>query len=266
MRLPNDAIRRVRHPIPTVNDISLSLNGAQYFSTLDLSEAYHQLELDEQCRYITTYSTHLGLYRYKTKLWNTELQYTLQTALQGVNGVKYIADDIIIFGSTRSEHDQNLDACLKRISSKGLRLNRSKCNFLSTKLSFFGQIFTKEGTRPDPKKVNDLLHAPKPGSLRVPMKFELRSFLGMANYGSKYIQNFATITGLLRELTKHNVRFEWSEAHDEAFDTLKQTLTSAPCMSYFDKRKDTYVTVDASPVGISAILAQKSKHADSDHQ
>ena len=266
MRQPNEAIRRVRHPIPTVNDISLSLNGAQYFSKLDLSQAYHQLELDEQSRYITTFSTHLGLYRYKRLNYGTYaaaemFQYTLQTALQGLTGVKNIADDIIIFGSTRSEHDKNLDACLKRIAAKGLRLNQSKCNFLSKKLSFFGQIFTKEGTRPDPKKINDLLHAPKPTNTH-----EVRSFLGMANYSSKYIQNFATITAPLRELTKKNVRFEWSEEHDDAFDTLKQTLTSAPCMSYFDKRNDTYVTVDASPVGISAILAQQPKHEDGDHQ
>ena len=71
MRLPNEAIRRVRHPIPTVNDISLSLNGAQYFSKLDLSQAYHQLELEEQSRYITTFSTHLGLYRYKRLNYGT---------------------------------------------------------------------------------------------------------------------------------------------------------------------------------------------------
>ncbi len=167
VRLPNKAIRRVRHPIPTVNGISHSLNGVQYFSKLDLSQAYHQLELEEQSRYITTFSTHLGLYRYKRLNYGTNaaaemFQYTLQTALQGLTGVKNIADDIIIFGSTRSEHDKNLDACLTRLGTKGLRLNQSKCNFLSKKLSFFGQIFTKEGTRPDPKKVNDLLNAPKP--------------------------------------------------------------------------------------------------------
>ena len=266
MRLPNEAIRRVRHPIPTVNDISLSLNGAQYFSKLDLSQAYHQLELEEQSRYITTFSTHLGLYRYKRLNYGTNaaaemFQYTLQTALQGLTGVKNIADDIIIFGSTRSEHDKNLDECLKRLTTKGLRLNQSKCTFLSKQLSFFGQIFTKQGTRPDSKKVNDLLNAPKPTNTH-----EVRSFLGMANYSSKYIRNFATITAPLRELTKKNVRFEWSATHDAAFETLKQALTSAPCMSYFDKHKDTYVTVDASPVGISAILSQKSLHGNSDHQ
>ena len=63
MRAANEAIKRVRHPIPTVNDISFELNGATYFSKFDLSQAYHQLELEEKSRYITTFSTHLGLYR-----------------------------------------------------------------------------------------------------------------------------------------------------------------------------------------------------------
>ena len=158
MRLANEAIRRVRHPIPTVNDVSFAPNGAKFFSKLDLSQAYHQLELDEQSRYITTFSTHVGLYRYKRLNYGTNaaaeiFQYTLQTALQGLKGVKNIADDIIVFGSTRTEHNANLDKCLQRLAMKGLRLNRSKCNFLSTPLSFFGQVFSKEGTHPDPRRV-----------------------------------------------------------------------------------------------------------------
>ena len=135
MRLANEAIRRVRHPIPTVNDVNLALNGAKFFSKLDLSQAYHQIELDEQSRYITTFSTHVGLYRYKRLNYGTNaaaeiFQYTLQTALQGLKGVKNIADDIIIFGSTRAEHDSNLDKCLQRLKAKGLRLNKSKCRAL----------------------------------------------------------------------------------------------------------------------------------------
>ena len=129
MRLANEAIRRVRHPIPTVNDISFALNGAKFFSKLDLSQAYHQLELHEQSRYVTTFSTHVGLYRYKRLNYGTNaaaeiFQYTLQTALQGLKGVKNIADDIIVFGSTRAEHDANLDRCLQRLVVKGLRLNK----------------------------------------------------------------------------------------------------------------------------------------------
>jgi hypothetical protein len=71
MRQANAAIKLVRHPIPTVEDISLELNGAKYFSKLDLAQAYHQLELHEDSRYITTFSTHVGLFRYKRLNYGT---------------------------------------------------------------------------------------------------------------------------------------------------------------------------------------------------
>ena len=134
IRLPNEAIRRVRHSIPTVIDAGLALNGAKYFSKLDLSQAYRLLELHQQSRYTTTFSTHMGLYRCKGLSYGTNaaaeiFQYSLQTALQGLNGVKNIADDIIIFGPTRSDHDDNLDKCLQRLAMKGLRHYPSKRNF-----------------------------------------------------------------------------------------------------------------------------------------
>ena len=126
MRMANEAIKRVRHPIPTVEDISLELNGAQWFSKLDLSQAYHQLELDEGRRYITTFSTHVGLFRYKRLNYGTNaaaeiFQFTLQQQLQGLTGVRHIADDIIVYGKTREEHNINLDKC--RLFDRGLRLN-----------------------------------------------------------------------------------------------------------------------------------------------
>ena len=80
----------------------------------------------------------------------------------------------------------------------------------------------------------------------------------MANYSSQYIPNFATITAPLRLLTKNDTPFVWTTVHKNAFDNLKAALTSAPCMAYFDIHKETFVVVDASPVGVSAILSQKS--------
>ena len=259
MRVANEAIKRVRHPIPTVDDVSFELNGAQYFSKLDLSQAYHQLELDEDSRYITTFTTHVGLFRYRRLNYGTNaaaeiFQYTLQAQLQGLQGVKNIADDIIIFGKTRQEHDLNLEQCLTRLSNKGLRLNQSKCKFLDTTLSFFGQVLSSQGCKPDPKRVQDLQNAQVPRNVH-----DVRSLLGMANYSSKYIANFATITSPLRDLTKKNAHFEWTETHQMAFSELTKALSSAQCMAYFDTAKETYVTVDASPVGVSAILSQKTK-------
>ena len=88
----------------------------------------------------------------------------------------------------------------------------------------------------------------------------------MANYSSKYIRDFATLTAPLRELTRKDVCFDWTPTQQEAFEKLQNALSSAPCMSYFDKNKQTFVTVDASPVGISAILSQKSKNSDMNSQ
>jgi hypothetical protein len=127
-----------------------------------------------------------------------------------------------------------------------------ECVFVLT-LEFFGQIFSADGTRPDPQRVVDLQNVATPTTVQ-----EVRSLLGMANYSSQYIPNFATITAPLRLLTKNDTPFVWTTVHKNAFDNLKAALTSAPCMAYFDIHKETFVVVDASPVGVSAILSQKS--------
>ena len=80
----------------------------------------------------------------------------------------------------------------------------------------------------------------------------------MVNYISRYIADYATITEPLRALTKKNSRFVWNTAHQEAFDNLKEALKHAPVVSYFDVKKDTVLTVDASPVCILAIQARRA--------
>ena len=180
------------------------------------------MELDEASRYITTFTTHLGLYRYKRLNYGTNaaaeiFQYALQTQLRGLRGVQNIADDIIVYGKTRDEHDTNLEKCLQRLSEKGLKLSKPKCKFLTRTLSFFGQIFSDAGIRPDLKRVKDPQDAPVPTNVH-----EVRSFFGMVNYSSKYIPNFATTTKPLRALTKKNALFDWTKEHQEPFDTLKK--------------------------------------------
>jgi len=93
MRLANEAIERVQHPILTVDDVRFALNGAQFFTKLDLQQAYHQLPLHESSRYITTFNTYVGLFRYQRLAYGINasaeiFQYALQTQLQGLKGVK----------------------------------------------------------------------------------------------------------------------------------------------------------------------------------
>ena len=100
MREANSAIKRERHIIPTLNDFKAAVNGAKYFSKIDLKQAYHQVELEPECRFITTLSTHEGIYQYKRLNYGTSsaaevFQNILQRNLSDIPSVKNIADDII---------------------------------------------------------------------------------------------------------------------------------------------------------------------------
>lgn len=259
MRLPNEAVKRERHITPTIDDMILDLNGATVFSKLDLSSGYHQLELNQSSRYITTFSTHVGLRRYKRLIFGLSssaeiFQNALQNALSGLDGVRNISDDIIVFGKSQEEHDRNLEAVFARLKEKNLTLNRQKCEFNKDKLVFYGYIFSKNGLSADPEKVKAIKDAPPPTNVT-----ELRSFLGMTNYVSRFIPTYSTITAPLRKLTKAGVAWEWTESQQNAFETLKRDLTSDLVVAYFDPRKESTLMVDASPVGLAAILTQEGK-------
>ena len=116
--------------------------------------------------------------------------------LEGIDGAINISDDILVFGKTHSEHNRNLEAVFQRLREKGLTLNKSKCEYSKDKLEFFGYVFSKDGISPDPKKVEDVVNLQTPSTAS-----EVRSLLGMTNYCSRFIQDYATNTEPLRKLT-----------------------------------------------------------------
>ena len=257
MRLPNQAILRERHVTPTNDELIHDLNGAAIFSKLDLNAGYHQLELHEDSRYITTFSTHMGLYRYKRLPFGIScaaeiFQNTIEQVIAGVPGTRNISDDIIVFGKNQCEHDKNLSDTFKRISDNGLTLNKTKCVFNKTRLEYNGNIYSAEGVMPDPKKVEAIRDFPTPQNAS-----EVRSLLGMATYCSRFICDFATVSAPLRELTRKKVPFVWTNKHDNAIACIRESLANASSMSYYDPNKETELVCDASPVGLGCILAQK---------
>ena len=158
------------------------------------------------------------------------------------------------------EHNKALEACFQGLQDHGLTLNLRKCKFLKRNLEFFGFLFTKDGTKPDPMNVDAFINTPRPTNVS-----ELRSLLGMSNYSSQYIRDYATLTEPLRRLTHKDTQFVWGAAQEEAYQTLTTALLSSPVISYFDITKETAILVDASPVGLSAILSQR-KHGSSNSQ
>ena len=126
------AIKRTHHIIPTIDDMIVDSNGARVFSKLDLPQGYDQLLLSPQSRNVTTFTTHVGLRRYKRLSFGINsaaeiFQNAIQIALEGLEGVRNISDDIIVFGCNQQEHDQRLEATFKTLQEKHLTVNKDKC-------------------------------------------------------------------------------------------------------------------------------------------
>ena len=256
MRGPNKAIKRERHVTPTIEDVLSDLNGSAWFSKLDLNQGYHQLQLAPESRYITTFSTHMGLFRYKRLNFGIScaaeiFQNAISNVLSGITGALNVSDDILVYAATREEHDSRLHQVLCRLQEKGLTLNRKKCLIAVQSLAYLGFTFSAAGISPDPEKVRDIRESVPPSN-----PSEMRSLLGLANYCARFIPNFSTMTAPLRELTRKNATWEWTDRHDQALKDLRESLTSDAVMTYFNPTKHSEVFVDASPVGVAAVLMQ----------
>jgi hypothetical protein len=193
-RAVNCAIERERHNTPILDELVVDLDGAKFFSKLDLRDGYHQIEIDEESRYATVFRTPLCLKQYKrlTQGINSsqeQFHHALETRLAGLVGVKNLIDDIYVHGETRKEHDQRLIALLDRLKSLGLTVNKEKCKFGETKLDFYGLNFSENGISITEQKLKALKVAKSPITAS-----ELRSFLGLATWCSRSIENFATIS------------------------------------------------------------------------
>lgn len=259
MRGPNTAIQRTRHNTPSLDDLVQVLNGASVFSKLDMNQAYHQLELHPDSRYLTTFSSPIGLRRYKRLVFGVNcaseiFQHTLSQVLQGIPGVLNMWDDILVYGSSQEEHDRNLDLVLQRLQESGITLNRAKSEFNKTEITFFGCVFSKAGMKADTKKVEAIVKTKSPTNVN-----EVKSFLGMTNFVSRFIPNYSTIAEPLCNLTKKDVQWKWGVKEQSAFDSLKNKLCERRILAYFDVNAETELVVDGSPVGLGAILVQNEK-------
>ena len=262
MRQANSAIVRERHPIPLVDEVLHEFNGSSVFSKLYIKWAFHQVELNEDSRSITTFVTHKGLYRYKRLMFGISCapemsQRIIQQVLQGCDGVINIFDDIIVHGATFNEQNQRLHQLLQRIRERGLSLNKSKCKFNMSQVEFMGHLLSARGIGPTKVKVEAVQQARQPESVS-----EIRSFLGLVTYCARFIPDLSTISEPLRKLTKQGEKFIWGPEQESSFQELKCRLASAETLGYFDMRAKTKLITDASPVGLGAVLTQEQNGED----
>lgn len=256
MRKANKAIVPEKHPLPTFEEIVPHLNGCKVFSKIDLVKAFHQIELAPESRDITTFVTPDAYYRYKRLMFGMTIasevfQRHIERALKGLKGVKVFIDDMLVYGSTKDEHDQRLKAVLERLNACGLTINEAKCEFGKSMVKFMGHELSENGILPTNDKVSAIQNFRRPQT-----HTEMRSFLGLVNYVGRFIPNLSTITAPLRALTIKGSKFRWSKEAKSAFAKVKLALTSPDHLAFYNPKLETTLVTDASDEGLGAVLLQ----------
>ncbi len=162
-------------------------------------------------------------------------------------------DDILIFSQNERNHIQHVRLVLQRLLENRLYAKLEKCEFHARSVPFLGFILSPEGIQIDLAKVEVVANWPTPDSRKA-----VQRFLGFANFYRRFIQGFSQIALPLTNLTSTRQRFCWSEQALEAFDKLKSRFVSAPILNNPDPSRQFIVEVDASEVGVGAILSQRS--------
>ena len=253
----NKAIHQDTHPIPLIEDLANKLAGGQKFSTLDFTNAYTQLRLDEESKPLTTINTHKGLFMYKRLCFGISsapsiFQRTMESIFQDIPCCVVYFDNLYITGPDDESHLKTLEKVLGICKAKGLRLRREKCEFLQEEVDFLGYRMNKDGLHPDKGKVDAINNAPRPENVS-----QLKSFLGLLNYYGKFIANLSSILEPLHRLLKKNQRWVWGRDQQKAFKQAKAALTSKSLLVHFNPQTPIVLICDASPYGVGAILAHR---------
>ena len=180
----------------------------------------------------TAFSTPEGHFHYNRMPFGLKnapatFQRLMDRALKGLIGkccFVYL-DDIIIFGQTIQEHNTNLAIILQRLTELNLKLQPDKCEFLKPELEYLGHVISKDGVKPNSKKIEAVKEFKQPRNSK-----EIKQFLGLAGYYRKFIQNFAKIAKPLSKLVKKDEPYRWTDEQQIAFDTLKLKLCEEPVL------------------------------------
>jgi transposase InsO family protein len=150
------------------------------------------------------------------------------------------------------EHAQKLERIFQRLEQANFKVQPEKCVFAADTVEYLGHIVTKEGVRPDPRKIKAIEEYPPPRTVT-----EVRAFIGLVGYYRRHVRNFAELAKLLTKLTKKNEPFDWGPEQQKAFDALRKVLSYEPRLIYPDFSRPFIVACDASTKAIGAILSQE---------
>ena len=258
--------------LPRVDDTLDALSGAKFFCTLDLISGYHQLELTEESKPKTAFLTP----RMNPSQWEYNMlpfgvlggpatfQRAIDLLLLGLEYKVALAylDDIIVFGKSHRECIERLAQVFERLVAANLKLKPSKCVMFAPETLFLGHIISADGVKCDPKKVDAVKNWQRPQTPR-----QVQVFLGTVNYYNRFIKDYSNTAKplyALASMRKRKHQFDWTPECEEAFNTLRTALISAPVMAYPCAEGLMVLDTDASAFAIGGVLSQMQKITDPD--
>ena len=237
-----------------------ALAGKVWFSTMDVSQSFHQIPLAKESRKYCAFSTRRGAYQYKRMPMGWVNSSAVFSRLMNLifrdmcyTSVLCYLDDVIVFGNTFDEHLSNLGLVLDKFREAGLKLKPSKCDFFKRQIHFLGFNVSAEGMSLREEGVAPIV------SLKFPRTVtEMRSFLGMVNYYRQFIKGCGLIAAPLYVMTSKGAKVEATPEALDAFQRLKDALCSAPVLALplEDPEAKFVLDVDASDLGAGAVLSQ----------
>ncbi|KAD2804832.1 hypothetical protein E3N88_38209 [Mikania micrantha] len=250
-----------RYPLPRIDDLFDQLQGATYFSKIDLRSGYHQLRVHDDDIPKTAFRTRYGHYEFLVMPFGlTNAPAVFMDLMNRVcrpyldQFVIVFIDGILIYSKTKKNHESHLRLILELLKKEQLYAKFSKCAFWLKEVQFLGHVVDQQGIHVDPAKIEAIKDwkAPKTPS-------EIRSFLGLAGYYRRFIADFSKIAVPLTTLTQKDQPFVWGEAQDDAFQLLKHKQCNSPILTLPEGNDDFTVYCDASNLGLGCVLMQRDK-------
>ncbi|KAL0544115.1 hypothetical protein IC582_019226 [Cucumis melo] len=250
-----------RYPLPRIDDLFDQLQGATVFSKIDLRSGYHQLRIKDEDIPKTAFRSRYGHYEFIVMSFGlTNAPAVFMDLMNRVfrefldTFVIVFIDDILIYSKTEAEHEEHLRMVLQTLRDNKLYAKFSKCEFWLKQVSFLGHVISKAGVSVDPAKIEAVTGWTRPSTVS-----EVRSFLGLAGYYRRFVENFSRIATPLTQLTRKGAPFVWSKACEDSFQTLKQKLVTAPVLTVPDGSGSFVIYSDASKKGLGCVLMQQGK-------
>lgn len=253
-RALNEITVKSRFPLPLIEDVLDNLRGATVFSKLDLISGYHQVSINPPDRHKTAFITSHGQYSWNVMPFGlTNAPATFQRLMNHVlrdeihKICEVYLDDILIFSKNEEEHRRHLDIVLSKLRKHQLFAKRSKCHFFLKQVQFLGHVISQSGIAVDPEKTTAITNWPMLKTFK-----DAQRFLGLTGYYRRFIKDFSAIAKPLHEFAAK--KSPWSNECVDAFNRLKECLTSPPVLLPFDPSCDLVLTTDASSNCIGAVL------------